>query len=124
MLDRESELEVIGTAITTALTGPGSALIVEGVAGIGKTRLLAQGCALGERAGLRILGASCGEFEAAYPWGMVRQVFDCIVRDDSVGGPRRFLRDAGRLALPALGLGVTRAAGRTTSSPCSAACTG
>ena len=37
---------------------------------------------------------------------MVRQVFDCIVRDDSAGGPRRFLRDAGRLAFPALGLGV------------------
>ena len=106
MLDRESELEVIRTAIATVSTGSGSALIVEGVAGIGKTRLLAQGCALGEQAGLRILRASCGEFEAAYPWGMVRQVFDCIVRDDSVGGPRRFVRDAGRLALPALGLGV------------------
>ena len=105
MLDRESELEVIRTAITTVSTGSGSALIVEGVAGIGKTRLLAQGGALGERAGLRILRASCGEFEATYPWGMVRQVFDCIVRDDS-GGPRRFLRDAGRLALPALGLAV------------------
>ena len=106
MLDRESELEVIRTAIATMSTGLGSALIVEGVAGIGKTRLLAQGCALGKQAGLRILRASCGEFEAAYPWGMVRQVFDCIVRDDSAGGPRRFLRDAGRLALPALGLGV------------------
>jgi hypothetical protein len=112
MLDRESELEVIRTAISTASTGSGSALIVEGVAGIGKTRLLAQGCALGARAGLRILRASCGEFEAAYPWGMVRQVFDCIVRDDSAVGPRRFLRDAGRLALPALGLGVAAGGGK------------
>jgi hypothetical protein len=106
MLDRESELEVIGTAIATASTGSGSALVVEGVAGIGKTRLLARGCALGQRAGLRILRASCGEFEATYPWGMMRQVFDRIVRDDSAAGSRRFLRDAGRLALPALGLGV------------------
>jgi len=43
---------------------------------------------------------------------MARQVFDGIVRDDSAGGPRQFLRDAGRLALPALGLGVA-AGGRT-----------
>jgi predicted ATPase len=50
MLDWESELEVIGTAIATASTGSGSALVVEGVAGIGKTRLLAQGCTLGQRA--------------------------------------------------------------------------
>jgi len=106
MLDRDSELEVIRTAVTTVSAGSGSALIVEGVAGIGKTRLVAQGCAFGERAGLKILRASCGEFEAAYPWGMVRQVFDRIVCDDSAGGPRRFLRDARRLALPALGLGV------------------
>ncbi len=63
MLDRESELEVLRTAIATASTGLGSALVVEGIAGIGKTRLLTEGCALGQRAGLRILRAGCGEFD-------------------------------------------------------------
>jgi DNA-binding CsgD family transcriptional regulator len=104
LLDRDGETRAIEVAIAAAVAGSGSALIVEGVAGIGKTALLAHAAELAAQAGMTVLTARSGEFEDSYPWGVVRQLFDEIVRDDSADGPRRLLRDAGRLAAPALGL--------------------
>jgi DNA-binding CsgD family transcriptional regulator/tetratricopeptide (TPR) repeat protein len=104
LLDRDAETGAIIAAISAAAAGSGSALIVEGVAGIGKTALLSRARELATREGMTILSARSGEFEGSYPWGVVRQLFDRIVRDDSADGPRRLLRDAGRLAAPALGL--------------------
>jgi DNA-binding CsgD family transcriptional regulator len=105
LLDRDAEAAVIAAAIGAARTGAGSALIVEGTAGIGKTALLAHAGQVGAEAGMSVRSARSGEFEGSYPWGVVRQIFDDIVRDDAADGPRRLLRDAGRLAAPALGLG-------------------
>jgi DNA-binding CsgD family transcriptional regulator len=104
LLDRDAETGAIIAAISAAVAGSGSALIVEGVAGIGKTALLTQARELAARQGMTVLSARSGEFEGSYPWGVVRQLFDRIVRDDSADGPRQLLRDAGRLAAPALGL--------------------
>ncbi len=110
LLDRDAETAVIAAAIGAARAGAGSALIVEGTAGIGKTALLAHAGQAAAAAGMSVRSARSGEFEGSYPWGVVRQVFDEIVRDDAADGPRRLLRDAGRLAAPALGLGDAGAA--------------
>ena len=110
LLDRDAETAVIAAAIGAARAGAGSALIVEGTAGIGKTALLAHAGQAAAEAGMSVRSARSGEFEGSYPWGVVRQVFDEIVRDDAADGPRRLLRDAGRLAAPALGLGDAGAA--------------
>jgi predicted ATPase len=42
LLDRAAELAAIAAAVRSASAGAGSALLVEGEAGIGKTSLLAQ----------------------------------------------------------------------------------
>src|SRR5271165_669343 len=92
LLDRAAELAAIAAAIESACLGAGSALLVEGVAGIGKTRLLTHACEQAARAGMTVLAARAAEFEDGYAWGVVRQLFEAEIRarggrlaDDAVG---------------------------------------
>ncbi len=76
LLDRTAELDAIAAAVKSAGSGSGSALLVEGVAGIGKTRLLTHACEEAAGAGLTVLAARSAEFEGGYAWGVVRQLFE------------------------------------------------
>ncbi len=80
LLDRAAELAVIAAAIESACSGSGSALLMEGVAGIGKTRLLTHACEQAARAGMTVLAARAAEFEDGYAWGVVRQLFEAEMR--------------------------------------------
>ncbi len=99
LLDRAAELAAIAAAIESACSGSGSALLVEGVAGIGKTGLLAHTCEQAARAGMTVLTARAAEFEDGYAWGVVRQLFEAEIR---VGGGQRLADDAVALAALAL----------------------
>ena len=99
LLDREAELAAIAAAIKSACSGSGSALLVEGVAGIGKTRLLTHACEQAAQAGMTVLAARAAEFEDGYAWGVVRQLFEAEMR---AGGGQRLADDAVALAALAL----------------------
>ena len=99
LLDRAAELAAIVAAIDLACAGSGSALLVEGVAGIGKTRLLTQACEQAAQAGMTVLTARAAEFEDGYAWGVVRQLFEAEMRAD---GGQRLADDAVALAALAL----------------------
>ncbi len=99
ILDRGAELAAIAAAIRAARAGSGSAVLVEGVAGIGKTRLLADACEQGARAGLRVLTARAAEFEAGFAWGVVRQLFE---PGPAAGRAGQLPEGAAQLAAPAL----------------------
>jgi DNA-binding CsgD family transcriptional regulator len=101
LLDRTAELAAIAAAIESACSGAGSALLVEGVAGIGKTRLLTHACEQAARAGMTVLAARAAEFEDGYAWGVVRQLFEAEMR---TGGGQWLADDAVALAA----LAVTR----------------
>jgi len=75
LIERAAELETIASAVVAAVAGSGSALLIEGPAGIGKTRLLGQACARAAEAGMTVLTARAAEFEDGYAWGVVRQLF-------------------------------------------------
>ena len=75
LLDRAAELAAITAAVDSAVSGAGSALLVEGAAGIGKTSLLAQACAQAAAAGMTVRVAHAAEFEDGYAWGVVRELF-------------------------------------------------
>ncbi len=99
LLDRTPELSAIAAALSSAVSGKGSTLLVEGAAGIGKTRLLAEACERAAATGMTVLSARAAEFEGGYAWGVVRQLFEPLLRADA----RRPLRDdAVALASPAL----------------------
>jgi DNA-binding NarL/FixJ family response regulator len=78
-------------------------LLVEGAAGIGKTRLLEEGGAHAADAGLQTLGARGGELERENGFGVVRQLLEGPLRRASEDRRRALLEGAASLALRALG---------------------
>jgi DNA-binding CsgD family transcriptional regulator len=54
-------------------------VLIEGPAGIGKTRLVEAAREHGREAGFRVLGARGTELEAGVPFGVVRQLLDPVV---------------------------------------------
>ncbi|MBV9380360.1 MAG: AAA family ATPase [Streptosporangiaceae bacterium] len=106
LLERTAELGAIAAAIRSACSGSGTALLVEGPAGIGKTRLLGHACEQAARAGMTVLTARAAEFEDGYAWGVVRQLFEAQVRAGDTAGPAD---DAVRLAAPVLARGAASA---------------
>ena len=70
-----------GAPSTTCGAGAGGTVLIEGSAGIGKTRLLAEAGRLATVAGLRVLSARGSELERAFGFGTVRQLFEPSLRD-------------------------------------------
>ena len=66
-----------------ARRGGGRFVVIEGSAGIGKTRLLAEGRAIAGSAGMRVLAARGGEFEGGFAYGIVRQLFEPLLASAS-----------------------------------------
>ena len=81
LLERDRELGVIDDLIQGALEGRRSLALVEGPAGIGKSRLLAATRAAAQDAGFRVLAARGSDLERELPFGIVRQLFDPLLID-------------------------------------------
>lgn len=105
LLDRTAEVGAIAAAVRSACSGSGTALLVEGSAGIGKTRLLAHACEQAGMAGMAVLTARAAEFESGYAWGVVQQLFQPAQQADDAGP---VAGDAAALAEPALTYGSRR----------------
>lgn len=89
LLERERELSTLREAIAGVAEGRPGLIAIEGPAGIGKTRLLAEGGRLARDAGARVLAARGGELEQELAFGVVRQLFEqeLITADSpSLGG--------------------------------------
>src|SRR3954451_8280453 len=106
VIERDAELAVLEEAVAAAGAGHGRAALVEGEAGIGKTRLLeaARVHAIASRA--RALYATADEIEADVPLAAARALLARAAGGFAPGGPSRL----GVLAL-AGGLGETGAPG-------------
>jgi DNA-binding CsgD family transcriptional regulator len=94
---------VLRGLVTAALDGNGRLAAVEGSAGLGKTRLLAEVRAMAEEQGLRVLRARGGELEREFAFGIVRQLFEPLLA--TVGAEERadLLAGAAGLAAPLFG---------------------
>jgi ATP/maltotriose-dependent transcriptional regulator MalT len=80
LVERETERAAIGEVVADARRGSGRLLVIEGPAGIGKTRLLQAARDEAVTAGLGVLSASGSELEREYPFGLVKQCLALIVR--------------------------------------------
>jgi DNA-binding CsgD family transcriptional regulator len=80
-LERDRELGALEDLIQGALEGRPGLALVEGPAGIGKSRLLGAAREAAERAGFRVLAARGSDFERELPFGVVRQLFDPLLAD-------------------------------------------
>ena len=81
LLERDSELAELADGIAAASAGTGRLVLLEGPAGIGKTGLLAAACSLAEEAGLVVARARGSELEAEFAFGVVRQLFEPLLRE-------------------------------------------
>jgi DNA-binding CsgD family transcriptional regulator len=99
LLERERELAQLEAAVTSAAAGVGALAVVEGSAGIGKTRLLAAARRDARERGMRELTARGAALESDFPYGVVRQLLEPAVaaeRDELLSG-------AAALAAPLFG---------------------
>jgi DNA-binding CsgD family transcriptional regulator len=103
LLERESELAALDAAIERALAGEGRCVLIEGAAGIGKTRLLRAVRGRAADAGLEVLIARGSELEQTLPYGVVRQLFERIVARAAPEERAELLAGAASLAAPLLG---------------------
>ena len=76
LLEREAELAALEAMLASARLGDGRLVVVEGNAGIGKTRLLAEARALAQAVEFEVLSARGGELEGEFAFGIVRQLFE------------------------------------------------
>ncbi len=83
LLERERELELIAGAVARATAGEGAIVLVEGAAGVGKTRLLREAAAHASGGGANTLVATGGELERDLGWGVVRGLLASAVENDS-----------------------------------------
>jgi DNA-binding CsgD family transcriptional regulator len=76
LLERDTALGRIDQRLRDAIAGGGSLLVVEGPAGIGKTRLVLEAERHGRELGLTTLSARGAELERDFAYGLVRQLFE------------------------------------------------
>src|SRR5215203_4242451 len=76
LLERERELGVLEALVRRALDGDPVLALVEGPAGIGKSRLLAAARESASAAGFGVLAAPGRDLERELPFGVVWQLFE------------------------------------------------
>lgn len=80
--DRERELAMLEAALMNAKASESQLVLIEGQAGIGKSRLLLEARRLAEQAGFTNVIARGYEFERDYPFGVLRQLITSAQRAD------------------------------------------
>ena len=76
LLERDAVLARIDHRLRDAVAGNGSLLLLEGPAGIGKTRLVRAARQRTRELGLAVLSARGSELEREFAYGIVRQLFE------------------------------------------------
>jgi DNA-binding CsgD family transcriptional regulator len=98
LLEREHEIERVLAALRAVGRRAGVTLVIEGAAGIGKSRLLQEARAGGSGLGLRVLEARATELEQGFPYGVMRQLFERLILEADSGERERWLAGAASLA--------------------------
>lgn len=111
LLEREHELGQLSRLLDDAAeTSRGGLVVVEGPAGIGKTRILeAARQAAGER-GMVVLASRASELDREFPFGVVRQLFEPVLRGADEQERARLLHGPAVHAAPLLSGGEPREA--------------
>ena len=93
LVGRSAELGALTDVLAAAVDGACHMALVEGEAGIGKTRMLEELRAVADARGLRVLAGTALEFEETRPFGVVLDALDNEIRRDPPSEPVRWLRE-------------------------------
>jgi DNA-binding CsgD family transcriptional regulator len=83
LLEREGDMDVLDGALAAAAAGTGAAVLVEGPAGIGKTRLLAAAAELARARGMTVLAATGSRLESDFAFGVVGQLLGPVLDESA-----------------------------------------
>jgi DNA-binding CsgD family transcriptional regulator len=100
LLERDSELARLATALEEAQRSRGTVILVEGEPGLGKSSLLHAGGDLAAQAGFEVLRARGSELERDFPLGVAVQLFEARVRAADDGERADIFAGSARLAAP------------------------
>lgn len=81
LLERQSALGAIDRILDAAVSGAGGALLIEGHAGMGKTRLHEAALDSARERGLRVLRAAAAELEQTVAFGVAAQLLSAQLND-------------------------------------------
>lgn len=84
LFERERELALLEQALIDAKADESRLVLIEGQAGIGKSRLLLEMRRMAESAGFAVVVARGYEYERDYAFGMLRQLIGNAQRDEGV----------------------------------------
>jgi DNA-binding CsgD family transcriptional regulator len=115
LLEREQEVERVTAAVDAARQGAGATLVIEGPAGVGKSRLLEAARARALDLGVRVPAARATELEQGFPFGVARQLFERELLQADAETRDRWLSGAAGLAADLLTGAPTRAPPRAAS---------
>jgi class 3 adenylate cyclase/DNA-binding CsgD family transcriptional regulator len=79
LLERDAEIAAIHAVVAHARDGAGRLVAIEGRAGMGKTRLLAEARSAAEEGGFQILHARSSELEQDFAYCVMRQLFEPLL---------------------------------------------
>jgi DNA-binding CsgD family transcriptional regulator len=94
LLERDSLLQAIAAVLDAVQAGTGEALLLEGHAGMGKTRLHEAALDDARRRGMRVLRAAGAELEQNLAFGVAGQLVRALLGDLDPEGRRAFLAEA------------------------------
>jgi DNA-binding CsgD family transcriptional regulator len=103
LLEREAQVAALEGLADAARGGAGRFAVIEGTAGIGKTRLLAEARAIAGSAEMRVLAARGGELEGGFAYGIVRQLFEPLLASASPDLRAELLSGPAELVEPYVG---------------------
>ncbi len=103
IIERDLQKDALAGTLDAAAAGSGSAVVLSGPAGIGKTVLLDHALAAAEDLGFEIAVARPVSLERDLAFGVVRQLLGGKLEALSGSARDEVLCDGGELALPALG---------------------
>lgn len=81
LVERDRELAALTGALDAIAEGRHGLLLIEGDAGIGKTRLLGEARRLAAERSVRVLSSRGSQLESAFAFGIVRQLFEPEIAD-------------------------------------------
>ena len=117
LLEREHEVERLRAALRAAGRQSGAVLVIEGAAGMGKSRLLEEARTQASHFGLRVLAARATELERGFPFGVMRQLFERPLLEADAGERDRWLAGAAALAADVLTAAPTVSAALAPGPP-------
>jgi DNA-binding CsgD family transcriptional regulator len=117
LLEREQEVECVRDTLRAVGRGAGGVLVIEGPAGMGKSRLLEESRAQASELGLLVLTARAMELEQGFPYGVMRQLFERLLLEAATDLRERWLAGAAGLAAEVLTGAPAASAGPSASDP-------